>query len=350
MKIKRSVKMKIAKSFILFVTVGALVMFSTGMLYAGGGGEAQKSTPASTSAQKVDFPTKPITLIVPYAAGGGSDVGARLISAEAEKILGKPIAIVNKPGANGWLGWTETLQAAPDGYTITHINTPSLITGYLDPQQNRTSTVDNFAPILLFVVDDGIIAVNPKEKRFTTLNELIAYAKNTELTATSTGVASDDDIVIKKLNQALGTKFIPVNLNGAGETIPAVMGGHVDVLVANVGEVKAPAENGEIKPLAVFSEERTPVMPDVPTVKEITGVSIVGASARGLAAPAGVDPQVMQILIDAYSKAAKNPDFLAKMAEQGLNVVSIAGNDYMANLKTEEGEVKELAPLFGWKK
>ena len=303
---------------------------------------------SSGAALAAAFPTKPVTLIVPYPPGGGSDIGARLLSVEAEKILGQPISIVNQPGAGGWIGWTALLNTKADGYTIAHINTPNVITGYVDPQQKRDKTLDNFAPILCFCIDDGILAINPKETRFTDMKSLIAFAQKNEVTAAVTGAASDDDILLKTLNKELNTKFVPVISRGAAETIPAVMGGHVDILIANVGEVKNPAANGDLKPIAVTALERTPIMPDVPTVKELTGAAVVGASARGLAAPAGTDPAVLKVLIDAFSKAAQVQSFRDKMMGQGLNVVAIAGDDYMKKMKEEEANVKSLAPLFGW--
>ncbi|MGB4439340.1 MAG: tripartite tricarboxylate transporter substrate binding protein, partial [Sedimentibacter sp.] len=306
-------------------------LLTTLLLVGCNGGESTSTvtpseTPATTAPEvaKTDYPKDPITLIVPFAAGGGTDTGARLLSAEAEKILGQPIVIVNKPGASGWLGYTDLLAAESDGYTIAQFNDLNVIGGYLDKQQKRENSLDDFAPIICYVIDSTAISININETRFTTFEELVEYAKTNEVTTTIAGNAGL--IAMSKLNDILGTKFIPVRNQGAAESLPAVMGGHVDVLLNSVGEAKVPAQGGQIKPIAVMSEERNEYLPDVPTVNEAMGVEgATNASVRGLAAPAGVDQAVLDILIDAFSKAAISDTFKSKMAEQGLTCVSIIG-------------------------
>lgn len=294
------------------------------------------------------YPSKAITIIIPYSAGGSTDIGARLLVAEAEKILGQPIVATNQAGAGGWIGWAETLKGATDGYTLTHLNSPNLITGYLDPQQNREETVADFQPIVLYAMDSNAIAIRADETRFTTFEELIAYAKENEVFATSSGPAGDDDIAIKKLNKALGTKFTAVASKSSSEALTAVLGGHVDVYVGNVGDTKVPAENGDIIPLAVLAEERTAVMPDLPTVKELTGEAVVASSSRGIGMKAGADPEIVSKLVDAFVQAAQSESFKEAMLDQGIEAIAIGGDDYMALLEAEEAALKELGPEFGW--
>lgn len=309
---------------------------------------ANKEGAAENKGSESDFPNKPITLITPYAAGGSTDLGARLLASEAEKILGVPVTVVNTPGAGGWIGWSDLMKADKDGYTISHINTPNIFSGYLDPQQNRKNTIDDFAPIMCYVADYGTISINPNETRFTTIEELVEYAKTHEVTTTSTGAFGDDHIAAVKMNKALGTKFIPVHNKGAGESLTAVMGGHVDVMFANVGDTKVPAENGQVKPLAVMAEERSPLMPDVPTVKETFNVDVTSFSARGIAAPAGTDQAAMDVLIDTFKQIGQNEELKKQMNDQGLDYICITGDEYMKMLKKEEADLKELGPMLGW--
>jgi len=304
------------------------------------------TTTAVQTTKKVDFPTKGITLIVPFAAGGGTDTGARLMAAEVEKILKVPVTVVNKAGASGWLGWTELLAAKADGYTIAHFNDIDVIAGYLDKQQNRKNTVDDFAPIYCYVADPQIIAINVSDKRFTTIEELITYAKTHEVTVAIPGNPSF--IAMTKINSQLGTKFLAVRNKGAAESLPAVMGGHVDVMLNTVGETTVPAKAGQIKPLAVLSKERSNFLPDVRTFKEAMNSEIVSASVRGYAAPKGVDPAVLNVLISAFEQGAKAETFKTKMAEQGLATVSMSGDTYKAFIKAEESSVKSILPLLGW--
>jgi tripartite-type tricarboxylate transporter receptor subunit TctC len=322
---------------------GLMVLCLLAILAAGCGTDG-KSKPAEGK----KFPAKPITIIVPFAAGGGGDIGARFLCAEAEKHLGQPITVVNKPGASGWLGWTELFAAKKDGYTLASTSDINILFGYLDPQQKRDKTIAGFAPIICYVKDYGAISVNKNETRFKDIKELVDYARTHEVTATAGG--STALVAMMKMNQKLGTRFIPVRNAGGAESLPAVMGGHVDVMFASMGETKVPAISGQVKPIAVMAEKRSEHLPNVPTVREAVGADVVSFAARGVTAAAGVDRNVLDVLIKAFEKAANAPAVQAKMREQGLDVTSIVGDDYMKLLQQEEKELKELAPLLGWKK
>lgn len=320
------------------------IILSATMLFCMGCGS--KTTGAGEKQEK--YPDKAITLIIPYSAGGSTDVGARLLIAEAEKILGQPIVATNQAGAGGWIGWSEMLKSEADGYALAHTNSPNLITGYLDSQQNRTQTIDDFAPIILYAVDSNTVAIRADETRFTTFEELVAYAKENEVSATSSGPAGDDDIAMKKLNKALGTKFIAVATKSSSEALTAVIGGHVDVYIGNIGDTKMPEENGDVKALAILAEKRSEILPDLPTVKELTEISVVGSSSRGIAANAKVNPETLKVLEEAFAQAAQTESFKSKMLEQGIEAISVIGDEYKALLKKEETELKELSTEFGW--
>jgi tripartite-type tricarboxylate transporter receptor subunit TctC len=311
-------------------------------------GNTTANTPdKSAETKKTNYPTKPITLIVPFAAGGGTDTGARFLAAEVEKILGQPISVVNMPGASGWVGYTELLAAQKDGYTIAQFNDLNVIGGYLDKNQKRNNSLKDFAPIICYVTDPTAISININETRFTTIKELVEYARKNEVTATCAG--NSGFIAITKLNNILGTKFLPVRNGGAAESLPAVIGGHVDVMTSTVGETKVPAAGKQIKPLAIMAEERSEHLPDIPTVNEAMGVKgATNSSVRGIAAPSGVDPAIVEILIKAFEKGAGSETFKTKMYDQGLGLVGIIGDDYMKLLTEEEKELKVMAPLLGW--
>jgi len=328
-------------------------------LTACGGGATQTTQEQQAPAQqeekkeepkesKEKWPDKPINLIISYAAGGGTDVGARMLTPYVEKELGVSINIINKPGGGGWVGWTELAHAKPDGYTIGYLNTPNLMTGYLDPKQNRKENLESFTPIANHITDAGAIAIRPDEKRFTDIKSMIEYAKNNDLTATSTGVGSDDHFASLKLNHKFGTKFTAVHNKGSAESQAAVMGGHVDVLFANVGELTKLHESGEIKIIGIMAEERSPFLPDVPTLKESGFEGVLSASARGIGAPAGLDPEKLEILRAAFEKGIKNEEQIKKQGESGLQVDYKDGQDYIDLLKNDEKAVLELRDLLGW--
>lgn len=335
----------------LKLTALLLVLVLSVSLLLVGCAKTQETTTAGTSVEENkgdDFPKKPIDVIVSFSAGGGTDVGARILLPYVEKELGVTLNVINKPGAGGWVGWAELVNANPDGYTIGYINTPAIITGYLNPNNQRDNTIDDFAMISNHVKDYVIIAVKGDDNRFNNIDDVIKLAKTEELTATSAGVATDDHIAILNLNSQLDTKFTPVQMSGGNECYAAVLGGHVDILIANVGEVLSGHENGDIRVLAVMAPERVEFLPDVPTLKESGYGDIFGWSARGIAAPKGMDPAILDKITKAFEKAMENEEHISKMADMGLKIEAVSGKEYEAQVKQEEEDIKELIKSLEW--
>ncbi|WP_248928411.1 tripartite tricarboxylate transporter substrate binding protein [Paenibacillus hamazuiensis] len=309
---------------------------------------AGSQTNTQTSAPKTDYPKKPITLIVSFAAGGGTDLGARLLTPILEKELGVPVVVENKPGGGGWVGYSELLNAKPDGYTLAYVNTPGLITGYVNPTAKRKENLDSFDFIINHVLDAGVIAVRASDDRFANVKDLIEYAKKNELSTSSNGVGSGNHFASLQMNKQLGTKFRAVQFSGTSEALTSVLGSHVDVLIAKVGEVVDPMKEGQLKVLAVMMPNRVPQLPDVPTLKEAVGVNIENYSIRGIAGPKGMDPQIVAKLQEALEKAMKNPEHVKKMSDMGLNIDTTKGEDFKKMLQKEEAGVNELKSLLGW--
>lgn len=309
---------------------------------------AQTSEQAAEPAKQSGYPEKPIKLIVSFAAGGGTDLGARLLTPYLEKELGVPVVVENKPGGGGWVGYSELLKSKPDGYTIGYVNTPGLITGYLNPTANRKENLDSFEFIINHVIDPGVVAVRADDNRFATINDLVEYAKQNELTATTNGAGSGNHLAILQMNRDLGTKFKPVHTGGTSEALTAVLGGHVDVLIAKVGEVLEPQKEGQIKVLGVAVSERVSQLPDVPTLKEAFGIDLENYSIRGIAGPKGMDPEHVAILQEAFEKAMNNPEHIEKMKEMGLNIDTTKGEEFKKLLQKEEETTKGLKDLLGW--
>lgn len=327
--------MKLKKKQLFLVTVILLV----GALFL--------SACSSGGSSSSEFPNKPITLIVPWSAGGGTDTGARILQPYLEKELGVSVSVVNKTGAGGWIGWNDLANANKDGYTIGLANSPHIITGYLNPALNRDKNLDNFVGLGMHVIDPDTISIRPDDDRFSTIDELIEYAKDNEVTATATGEGTDEHLVILNLNKKYGTKFVPVHFDGAAESRSSVLGGHVDVLVANLGEIINLYNDGEINVLGVAARSRSEFTPDVPTLAE-NGFEVYQESSRGFLAPAGTDPEVVDALRAALEKAINNEEHIQKMAELGFGVHYESGEEYMSILKEDEQAVLDLKELLGW--
>ena len=323
--------------------LGLVVLLILAVGLAGCGG---KGAPAKDGA-KAEYPVKPITLIVSFSAGGGTDLGARMLVPYLEKELGVPVVVENKPGGGGWVGYSEMLKAKPDGYILGYVNTPGLITGYLNPSAKRQQNLDSFEYIANHVIDPGVIAVRANDTRFNTIQELVEYAKTKELSATTNGVGSGNHFASLEMNKELGTKIKPVHFAGTGEALTAVLGGHVDIFVVKVGEIIEPVKDGQFKVLGVMSKERVPQLLNIPTFKETVG-EVINTTIRGVAAPKGMDPKVVEKLQTAFEKAMKNPEHIQKMEKLGLIVDGRKGEEFKKLLKEEEQITIGLKSLLGW--
>ncbi len=310
--------------------------------------EGAESQPEQSASASEGYPEKPINVIVAYSAGGNTDIAARILLPYVEEELGVPLNVINKPGGGGWTGWTEFLNAPRDGYTIGYINTPNLMTGYLNPEFNRDNSLDDFDVIANHVLDYGAIAVRTDDTRFETIDDLIEYAKENEVTGTTTGFAGDDHIAQLRLNDAVGTKFVAVHQGGTSEMLAAVIGGHVDVFFDNVGSVSTAEQNGELRTLAVLAPERSEFLPDVPTLEEAGYPAIYTSSARGLAFADGVDEEIVNKVTEAFVTALNNPEHVKKIEDLGYLVHPIAGEEYEAFLNDDEAGIIEIKEVLGW--
>ncbi|WP_051353199.1 tripartite tricarboxylate transporter substrate binding protein [Thalassobacillus devorans] len=304
---------------------------------------------SNTTAQEEEaYPKKSIDLIVSYAAGGGTDTGARILQPYLEEELGVSVNIINKPGGAGWVGWADLANAEPDGYTIGYLNSPNIITGYLDPKFNRSQSLESFQPIANHVLDPGVIAIRPDDVRFSNIKELVEYAQNNKITATTSGVGSNDHMAILKLNKFYDTNITPVHTKGAAEGSAQVLGGHVDVFVAKVGEAANLHKSGELKAVAVMTEERSPFIEEVPTMEESGYPEVTSRSARGIGAPAGLSQEKLEILSKAFKKAIENEKQIKEMEAQGLQVKHLGPEEYKSMLEEDESSVKDLSGLLGY--
>ena len=290
-----------------------------------------------------DFPSRPVQLMVAYPPGGSTDVGARVVAAIAEKMLGKPIVVLNKGGAGGQVGWTDMARQKPDGYYIGYINLPATNTVILDPERKAIFGVDAFVPIINQVLDPGIVWVRA-DSPYKTLKDLVEAAKkapNTIRTAT-TGILSDDHLAILMLEEAApGAIFRIVHLAGGAEQLKEVMGGHVDVAFDNVGSIAPRVRSGELRGLAVMDPQRSKFVPDVPTMKEVGYPTVISNSTRGIAGPKGIPQPVLKKLEEVLKKAMEDPEHVQKMESAGLAVKIMVGEEYARYYRETHAQAKK---------
>lgn len=287
-----------------------------------------------------------INVLQGFKAGGGSDALAQLVHPFLAEELG--VNFINQyiPGATGAIAWTRLAKQSPkDGSTISITNTPMLQTNYI-MNPSITYTIDEITPIANIVTDPGI-AVVATSSPFQTFEDFVNAAKENPGTVTvgNSGVGGDDYFTSLQFERESGVQLQKVPFQGDGPSWTAAMGGKIDASFTNVGVTFSQIQEGNLRPLAVFSEERLANLPDVPTAREL-GYDLVAGSSRGYSGPGDFPAEAREQFIAALQRVIDNPDFQAAADKQGLMVDFITGEDYAAFLKTQEGEFKELWDLI----
>jgi tripartite-type tricarboxylate transporter receptor subunit TctC len=286
-----------------------------------------------------DFPDGPVTLIVPYPAGGATDIACRALAEGAKKYLGQPVLIENRSGGGGAVGVGAMLSKKPDGYTISEAVNSLHRNSFLN--KLPFDTVKDVTPIMMYGGHLYGILVRP-DSPFKTLPELIAYAKANpyKLTYMASGVATGGHIAWEETAyNAGGVKLTHIPSKGDPESTAALLGGHVDMIATTAGWIPL-AEAGKLRFLAHFLEKRTKRFPNVPTVKEL-GYKVVHDSPMGIFGPKGMDPKIVKILQDAFHKAQSEPVFIQAMAKYDMPIKYMNTADftkYWAAAYVEAGE------------
>jgi len=276
------------------------------------------------------YPEKPVHVIVPSTAGGGTDVMARLLAKFGEKYLGAPMVVDNMPGAGGMIGFTAIAQAKKDGYTFGCLYTPHL-TAHVSAKRAKY-TLDDFDYIGNLVTDPGIIVV-PGNSPIKDLAGLADFAKKNEnCTASTSGPGGDDDFARLACQSDLGIKLRAVPSKGSSAAKANVMGGHVTVGFMNVSQVEAQVKSGEMRALAVMADKRSDKLPDVPCAAELGYPTMVSDSSRGFAAPKGMPAEAIAKLREMFTKTIADPEF-QEAAKESLIINEMDADKYKAYLE-----------------
>ncbi len=294
---------------------------------------------------QAQYPERGLTLIVPYGAGGGTDVTARLLARDLEAAMGKSVTVENRAGGGGWVGWGALAAAAPDGYTLGYLNVPSMYAGYLDPKVGRKETLDSFTPLMNHVLDYNIWAVKA-DSPFRAVKDVIEAAKKApeQITVTAYGAGGDDHLAILSIQAETGIRLAIVHNRSTAEAKTQVLGGHVQVLGANVSEVAEEVRAGQLRLLGVMAPARSRFLPDAPTFKE-QGFNQVWSVSRGIAAPAGLPKDVEAKLMGYLEKTLSSKEHQQKAEALSLEPSVIGGEQYRKFLRDNEQSTKKL---MGW--
>ncbi|MBP2631934.1 MAG: hypothetical protein H6Q70_2562 [Firmicutes bacterium] len=281
----------------------------------------------TTLTAKNDYPTKPITVIVPFSAGGGLDLVARTLEKNAPKYLGQPLVVVNKPGGAGTIGWNELVNSTPDGYTLGI----SAIDVLIQPLYGATKYhyPSALEPIAQVTTSPWIMVVQA-DQPWQDINEVIKYAKQhpEQLKFGHTGIGSPSHILGANFANVAGITSEQVPFRGASDVTAALLGNHIQFAFINPSTVKEQIKNGKLRALAMTGEQRLtdPDLAQIPTFKEL-GFDIVLTNWFGVAAPKELPPEVKAKLEEGFKAMITDPEFKANIENLGLQVEYLNSDD-----------------------
>ncbi|AOB33427.1 ABC transporter substrate-binding protein [Bordetella sp. H567] len=267
------------------------------------------------------YPDKPIRLIVGFVPGGGTDVSARIVAQHLSGLLKQQIVIENKPGASGLIAADMVAKAEPDGYTLLLANMQSTVAApYVLP--SSFDPIKDFTPVRYIGAVPNVLVVNPTRHDFKSVQDLIDAARKKPggLTYASSGLGSPQHLTAARFSQIEKVEMVHVPYKGSGQAVADLLGGQVDLNFDTLPGVIGQIQAGKLRPLAVTSAERTPRLPDVPTLAEagVKGVDIVQWYA--VLAPGKLPAPILAQLDQALAQTLKDPGIRAKLADQGMDV------------------------------
>ena len=278
---------------------------------------------AVAASQASAWPTKPVVFIVPYPPGGGTDIIARIMQEPLSKQLGQQIIIENRGGAGGSLGTAVVAKASPDGYTLLF----TLSSHSINPVIYANLPFDterDLRPVSLVASLPQLFAVNTATP-YKTFGELVAFVKSNpgRMDFASVGIGSPSHMAGELLKMRLNAFMVHIPYRGGGPAVMATMAGDVPLLIVSIPAAMSQVRAGRLRPLAVSTLKRTPILPDVPTVAEATGLKGFEVDSwYGVFAPAHTPDEVVQRMNQEIVTVVARPDIKAKLLEQGAVGVS----------------------------
>jgi tripartite-type tricarboxylate transporter receptor subunit TctC len=320
-------------------------MHRRGLLLAAG---ASGLLPAAARAQD-DWPTRPVTILVPFAPGSSSDIIGRAIAQGMGAGLGKPVVVENRPGATGEVGARAVVRSAPDGHTLMHapistwaINValrPNL--GY-DPETQLTRITQT-------VRTPNVLVVNPRQVQAKDLAELVAWLKRPQTRASysTSGIGSSDHLTMEMFKQATGTDIAHVPYAGGAPATTDLIAGTVQLSFQNLGSIAPQIRDGRVRPILITSEQRSPLLPEVPTAAEAGLPDFVVYSWQALGGPPGMAPALVQKVHDRAVAALRAPETRQRLEDLGFEVVGGTPEEFATFQRAEIARWRRVVQAGG---
>lgn len=300
------------------------------------------TTPFAAMAE--DYPSKPVSMLIPFGAGGSADLMGRALASGSEAALGQSIVAINRPGAGGGIMYTALKNAAPDGYTIGWNSTSILTSTNIGNVPFKYTAFDQVCRIGF----TGMPIVVRSDSNWKTLQEFVDYAKKNpgKIKIGNAGTGSGTHLTAVLFEKAAGIQVIHVPL-GAKRRVPSLLGGEVEAICVPLPEAAPQVLAGKFRILAMSTEDRDPTYKDVPTMKEL-GYPVVMELFRGISVPAGTPEAVIAKLEAAFKKGAQDPGFVGLANKNGFNISFMGRAEfekYMADQNETVAKAMKLAEL-----
>lgn len=296
--------------------------------------------PMSASAQAGDsYPNRPVELVVPFGAGGGTDVLARVFAEAAKKHFSQPFTVLNRPGASGAIGLGEVAQSRPDGYKIAMMTLEMVILPHLGIGKYQP---EDFVPIVRLNQDPVVLAVSTQSP-WNTIEDLVEAARRNKdgLRFGNAGIGGVSHLAALGLQQKLGVTFNHIPYQGNAPAVVALLGGHIDAVVPSPAEVSSQVAAGKLRVLAVMGDQRLKGFEGVPTLKE-RRIDLSIGTWRGLGAPRGLPADVLAKLSEASMKAAQDPSVKEAMDKLSLGYSVADGARFKSEIDRDSAYFKGL--------
>jgi tripartite-type tricarboxylate transporter receptor subunit TctC len=306
-------------------------------------------TALATAAAAADYPNRPIMLVVPYPAGGGNDVIARLVAERMSADLGQRIVVENRAGAGGTIATRQVARSEPDGYTLLIATSSLAINPSLYPNVGY-DPIKDFAPVGLIAMSGNVVLVN-SEVPARSVKELIAIARAQpgKLDFASTGVGSSVHLAAELFAAMAEVKLNAVPYKGTGPALTDLIGGHVALMFSPMAGAIGLVRNDKVRALAVTSSRRSPLFPELPTVAEAAVPGYEAVLHYGLVAPAGTPTPAVERLNAALNAALTDDAVKRGLAVDGAEPLPSTPEDYAADIKAEQAKWSDIVRKVGLK-
>jgi len=291
--------------------------------------------PLAGIARAQAYPAKPVRVIVPFAAGGPTDVFARLIALGLSRALGQQFYVENQPGAGGNLGMGAGARAAPDGHALTVVSTSFVVNLSLYAKIPYNPTKD-FAPVTLAAVSPNVLVVNPSIPA-TTVKELIAFLRSNpgKYSIAHPGVGTTSQLGGEMFKHSQDLDLVSVPFNGSAPAVQSVLAGHTPIAFVVLTPVVPHVKEGKLRALAVTTAKRSPALPDVPTLAEAGVPDQESDTMQGVLAPTGTPEPIIAILHREIDKAMTEPEVAQKMAALGFEKIASTPDEFARRIRAD---------------